>query len=266
VSEETPAVVETNQEVPAVEPEQVAAETVEPEKEQPKLYTKEEVDRIAAKIKKNTRYIVKREFEEFNRGRESVLPKPAEREAEPVREQFITDAEYYDARAAFVGKKAGAEAVASASKAAAEAAAAEAADKTISTFREKTLEKFPDINERLEDIGNMPIYRGVQQAISESELGPEIFNELVSKPSEFERLMKMSESAAIREIGKLEARLEPDKKSIPTETKRVSNAPAPIRPVTPKAVSIDDEPSHDKPEEWAAWRNRQIAKRRAGSK
>ena len=272
MSEEVVAVAEV---APVAAPvESQTLETVETEvPAEPRVYTQEEVDKIAAKVKKNERYRTKKEVEAYYQGRESVAPKPAEAVVEakaadaPLREQFDSYEAFLEAKAEYTGRKAGNEAMAKMEKAASEKAAKESAEKTAQAFRDKVLQKFPKINEQLEDIGDMPIYRGVQQAISESELGPEIFNELVSKPSEFDRLMKLGETAAIREIGKLEARLELKEKPAPTtETKKPSNAPAPIRPVVPKAAATDDEPSHDKPDEWARWRNRQVLKKRTGTK
>ncbi len=113
----------------------------------------------------------------------------------------------------------------------------------------------------------MPMYKDVQEAISESEFGPEIFNELISNPKEFDRLSKMSPASAVREIGKIEARLEKTTPNPePSEVKQPSKAPTPIKPIVGKAVTGDGEPSHDNPEAWRKWRNQQVRAKKAGVK
>ncbi|MDE3022975.1 MAG: hypothetical protein KGI54_14145 [Pseudomonadota bacterium] len=85
----------------------------------------------------------------------------------------------------------------------------------------------------------------VKMAILESDIGPELLYHLAKNPDEAKRLSSLSPIAAIREIGKLETKLE---KKPETEGKqetkpeiKPSSAPAPITPVNGK-TSIADVP------------------------
>lgn len=235
-----------------------------------RTYTQEDLDRITAKVKKNERYRTRKEVEAFYQGRESVVPKTEPQVTEekaPTREGYESYEAFLEAKADFAGRRGAREERTRLEKETTEKAAFEARSKATTTFQEKAREKFPDMDEKVAEIGNMPMYMGVQDAIAESEFGPDILNELVSKPAELERLMKMSQTAAIREIGKLEARFEAaTPKTTPVEVKQPSKAPTPIKPVIGKAEVGDGEPSHDKPDEWRRWRERQIQQRKAGAK
>lgn len=240
-----------------------------------RVYTQEEVDRIAAKIKKNERYRTKKEVEAYYQGRESAQPKPAEKPAAaapaddkpPSREQYDTYEAFLDAKAEYTGRKAAHEYRVKAEAEAKAEAQARAAEERVQSFRSKLVEKYPDIAERAEAIGHVNMPSGMSEAIAESDFGPDIINHFVDNPKDFERIAALSPSAAIREVGKLEARLEgAAQKPAPTpEAKTPSKAPAPLKPVGGTAVIGDSEPSHDKPDEWRAWRDRQVMKRRAGA-
>lgn len=198
-----------------------------------------EMDRRIGAAKANERRRAKKETEAYYKGRESVRPAapaaPQQVEQQevkddaPKRDAFGSYEEYLDARAAYVGERAARAAQDKAERTATERAARESEVKRATEFQSKVRTKYPDIDDRLTEIGDQPIYKGVQDAIAESEFGPEILNDLVAKPEEFERLHKLSETSAIREIGRMEARFEAAVK--PTEpVKKPSAAPAPIRP------------------------------------
>lgn len=254
-----------------------------PERDPAKPYTQAEVDAITAKVRKNERYRTRKEVEAYYQGRESVAQpaKPAEPPSEdkaPERSNYSTYEEYVRADAAYVGRKAAEETLSKHEKASAEKREAEERTARASKFQETVRTKFPDIDSRLGEVGDMPMYRGVQEAISESEFGAEIFNDLVSKPAEFERLSKMSETSAVREIGKMEARIEaaaraPKPEGAPTEpanqpaaAKEPSKAPTPIRPVTATKAADPSDLTRlvDKPDEWRRARERELHKRRTG--
>lgn len=264
-------------EVPAAEPvEKTVADTVvaEPEKPEPRTYTQEDLDRITAKVKKNERYRTRKEVEAFYQGRESAAPKPEPQKTNgeakaPTRDQYDSYEAFLEAKAEFVAEHAAEKRLAKMDTETTERKAKEDRAKVTSEFQERARAKFPDMDERIAEIGEMPMYEGVQTAIAESQFGPEILNELVSKPTELERLSKMTQTAAIREIGKLEARFEaaapkkPDPTAAPAAEKP-SQAPEPIKPVGAKEVKGDVEPSTDKTEAWMAWRQRQLQAKRKG--
>lgn len=258
------------------------AEGGAPARDPNKVYTQDEVDRIAKKVKQNARDAAKREAKAHYEGRlagmqsapvvQPTAPEPTPEVKPPTRDQFGSYEEFLDAKAQFTGSQAAEKRMAERDAAEKTRIEQETAGKLRDTFRSKLTEKYPDIVERAADIGNIVIPDHLVSAIHESEHGPDIFNGFVDNPKELERVMALSPSAALREIGRLEARLEaaiqkPDPTPAPAAqaAPAASRAPTPIRPVTPSAVKGDDEPSHDKPDEWRRWRDRQVAaKRRAG--
>lgn len=251
---------------------QAAPET--PARDPNKVYTQSEIDQITAKVRKNERYRTKKEIEAYYQGRESATAPKVEPEAKPkdeapTREQFGSYEEFLEAKTEYTSRRAAREERATAAKEDAEKAETEAKTKRTQEFQSKVREKYPDMDSRLEDVGDKPMFKEVQEAIAESEFGPDILNELVSNPQEFDRLAKMSPASAVREVGKIEARLElkaTPANPEPKEVKQPSNAPAPIKPIVGKTEVGDGEPPHDQPEKWALWRNKQIAQRRAGVK
>lgn len=268
---EVAASTEVEEQKPPVEGEE-KTEKVEKTEEQKKTearnYSQEEVDKILAKVRKNERYRTRKEVEAYWKGRTESQGEPKKEEPkegrEPVRGDFETYEEFIEARADFRARKAAREETTKAETENKEKSAQEARHKRAVEFQTKVKEKYPDIEERIEEVGDMPMYVGVQEAISESPLGPEIFNELLNNPKEFERLTQMSEPAAIREIGKLEARLEGKTSKAETkETKTASKAPAPIDPPAGGPSASDDSPSDkDDMETWMRKERARLAKLR----
>lgn len=271
-------------EAPAAPP---AAPDAAPPRDPNNVYTQAEIDQITAKVRKNVRYRTRKEVEAYYQGRESVAapaPAPAAAEAPakeepPKRDQFGTYEEYLRADAAFTAERKADERFEKREREASEKTAREQAQARAAEFQGKVREKYPDFDERLRDVGDMPMHRGVQDAISESEFGPDILNELVGSRTELERLAKLSEASAVREIGKMEARHEaalkakpqapapenPDPKAV----KEPSQAPAPLVPVSaPKASGpvndIFSAKLQENPEAWARERAKQERKSRAG--
>lgn len=93
----------------------------------------------------------------------------------------------------------------------------------------------------------------VSQAIIESNIGPQIAYYLASNPDEADEIADMTGFAAIRAIGRLEAKLEGGKAS-------VTKTPAPIKPVGQRA-SAEKSPNDMTNEEFAKWRRKIIAQR-----
>ena len=71
------------------------------------------------------------------------------------------------------------------------------------------------------------------QAIQSSDIGPEVAYHLGTNPKEADRISRLAPLAQAREIGRLEAKLA----SAPPVVKKVSGAPAPITPVTPRGTT-----------------------------
>jgi len=239
---------------PVVEP---VVDPIVPEPE--KTYTQEEVDRITAKVKKNTAYRTRRENEAYLKGlREgSPAPKPAEvKEAEPKRADYEDYESYLEAKTEFTARTATSKTLAKNQKDSDTKTANEATQTKITKFQAKLHEKYPNIEQKLEEIGDLELPEGVGIAIAESEFGPDIVNYLADNIKEGERISTLTPSAALREIGRLEAKF--DVKKPPTT--QPSAAPTPINPIKGASnANPSGEPSHDKPEAWALWRNKKLA-------
>jgi len=239
-----------------------------------RTYTQDEVDKILAKVRKNERYRTKKEIEAYYQGRESATPRAqpqakaeaAPEDKPPTRDQYESYEAFLDAKAEYTGRKAASEYRQKAEAEQKARAAQEAQAERIRTFQAKVNEKYPDLAERAEAIAHIEMPAGMGDAISESDFGPDILDHFANNPKDFERIAALSPSAAIREVGRLEARLEaqqkkPDPAQAP-EPKKPSAAPAPIKPVAATAPTGDDEPSHDNPDAWKKWRDRQVARRK----
>ena len=244
--------------------------TEEQKKAEARHYSQEEVDKILAKVRKNERYRTRKEVEAFYQGRESAT-KPGEpkkeapkEDKEPVRGDFESYEAFIEARADYRARKAVSEERAKGEQETKERTAQESRQKTAAEFQRKVREKVANLDELLEEVGDAPMYEGVQDAIMESPLGPEIFHELLQNPKEFDRLASLTQAAAIREIGKLEARLEAKAPKAETkETKPASKAPAPVAPPGGSAAASSDMPSDsDSTDEWMRKERARLAKLR----
>ena len=109
-------------------------------------------------------------------------------------------------------------------------------------------EKLPDYDEVIRS-ASINLSNEVLQAIKESEVGPEVAYHLAKNPEVITKINQMSLPSAVREIGKIEAKLttvEPVKK----QTKQVSQAPEPIKPVNAAASPVTVEPDKMSTEDW----------------
>lgn len=262
-------------------PDPAAGAPVEKVRDPNTVYKQEDVDKIVKAAKANERYRTKRELEAFYKGRESVAqpaaaepaaPAPPAEEKPPVREGFNTYEEFIEAKAEYAGRKASSEFRAKEEAAAKEETARKTSEERANTFRTKLIEKYADIGARAQDIAHIVIPQHVVEAMHDSEHGPDILNGFIDNPKELERIMALSPSAALREMGKLEARYEaavqkPEPSAAPAlvAAPAPSRAPTPLRPVVGSAVLTDDEPSHNEPDKWRMWREKQLQKRKAGT-
>jgi hypothetical protein len=210
---------ETPTETPA--PDQPSTPAPEAPKSPARTYSQDEVDRIAQRVRKNARYLGRKEAEaEFGtRG----TTKPAEPtdgqpdtpkqdpDPEPKREAFDTYEDYQRAVARWEGRKAAREEREKDQKQTKERTEAEAREKRARTFRsraEEAMKAIPDFAETIENAQDVFISAAMAEAIEESEIGPRILYEIVKNPKEAERIAGLSVASQGREIGKIEARLE----------------------------------------------------------
>lgn len=243
-------------------------ETKTEEKKEPRAYSQEEVDKILAKVRKNERHRTKKEIEAYYKGRaEAREPEKKEapnEEREPVRGDFESYEAFIEARADYRARKAVKEERARTEKEDGTRREQETRHKTGQEFQRKVREKFPDIEELVEEAGDAPMHEAVQDAIMESAFGPEILYDLLKNPKEIERLATLTQSAAVREIGKLEARFEAKApKAEAKEAKPASKAPAPVAPPGGASSSSSEAPSDtDDVATWMRKENARLAKLR----
>lgn len=120
----------------------------------------------------------------------------------------------------------------------------------VQTFQERQAtfaESTPDYNEVMRS-SNAPIASHVIEAVQESDMGPQLLYHFAQNPDVLDRINRMDERQANREMGRLEATLGTPKASAAPApaTKKVTQAPAPAgtkstqgRSTTPDLATAD---------------------------
>ena len=185
----------------------------------PRIYTQEEVDRIANKIRKNARYLGRKEAE-AELLKAGATPKQAQQATEPAkaaeppkREDFPDYESFLEAKTDFTSRKAAREERAAAEKEASAKSQVEArtaAEREFKKHAQAVMEDIPDWAEVIEGAEDVEISGAMGEAITEAgAIGPRILYYLVQHPEEAARICAIKSLAAqAREIGKLEARIE----------------------------------------------------------
>lgn len=183
--------------------------------------------------------------------------KPTSRvEGEPRIDQFDNIEDYVSAKARYVARMELNETLTARERAEAEQRAQAAQQQSAENWNKRVqlataeMPDFADVVSSSDIIFNEP---AVLQAIQESDIGPKIAYYLASNPDEADDIAQLRGSAAIRAIGRIEAKLEMSKAN-PTK------APPPIEPTGTKARAVKS-PNEMTDSEFAAWRKRHIAAR-----
>lgn len=141
----------------------------------------------------------------------------------PQKENFESYEAYLEAKADYqIAKR-----LEGIEKAAAETRQREAEAKREETWTKKVTEaskKYDDFDE-VAFAEDLPIAPAMAAAMRDSDLGPDVAYYLGKNPSEAQRISQLSPAAQVREIGKIEARLEMK------PVRQPSKAPPPIDPV-----------------------------------
>lgn len=238
---------------PAVEPAPEQVETAAPESEgtqepeattPPKTFTQEELDAVVSKR------LAREERKWAREQAEKAKVVPVE---PPNIESFEDNEAYIEALAEH-----------KAAQKLAEREASKQRSEVMESYQDKVeaaQEKYADFDQVAQN-PNLPVTQIMAEAITNSDIGPDILYHLGMNPKEAARISALSPVLQAKEIGRVEAKLA---ESPPT--KKTSNAPPPITPVTPKGGT----PSYDTTDprsikamstsEWiAAERARQVKK------
>lgn len=184
-----------------------------------------------------------------------------EPEDEPQPHQFSDAFEYAKALAEFKAE----EALRNRDRQEAERRANEERQKVLTEWAkrvEAAKAELPDFDDMVAS-SDVVVTDPVRDAILESDVGPQILYHLAENPEVAEKLATMSIPAALRQLGKLEAKLEKtveeqsEKPSKPVVKK--SNAPEPIKPLRGRSVATDvpldsDGQFHGTYQQWKAAR------------
>ena len=163
-------------------------------------------------------------------------PQKVEVDQEPQPSQFQDAFEYAKALAEYTADKR----IEDMKRQEAEAKAAEERQKVINAWTEKVeaaKSELPDFDDMVAS-SDVVVSDAIRDAILESDVGPKVLYHLAENADLAKKIAGMSERAALREIGKLEARFE---KAQEPEAKPVtrSKAPPPVQPIKASAGVAD---------------------------
>jgi hypothetical protein len=143
-----------------------------------------------------------------------------------------------------------------------EAEAKRAAQKTGESWAKKEAEFIkskPDYVDKVQNASRLPISEAMQDALMESDFGPQIALHLVENREQALAIAAMPVAQQMRELGRIEARMEAEKAR---PKPAVSQAPPPVQKVDSADAQVEKEPSAMTDNEFAKWRKKQIAARR----
>ena len=196
-------------------------------------------------------------LEERLRHLEQQSYKPAQKEAgEPTLDQFDDYQEYAKAIARYIAKQELTETLSAREKAENERNAQAAQSKSAESWQKRVMTAQSEMSDYDDVVGSSDIVFKdpvVLSAIQESDVGPKIAYYLASHPDEADDIADMTGIAAVRAIGRLEAKLQ-------GKTVATTRTPAPISPVGQKA-KVDKAPEEMSSKEFAAWRKTFISNR-----
>lgn len=187
---------------------------------------------------------------------QSRPPAQGKAEGEPRIDQFENIEDYVSAKAAFVADQRIQHTLTTRERAEAEQRAQAARQQSADNWNKRVqlaTAELPDFDEVLASSDIRFNEPSVLASIQESDIGPKIAYYLATNPDEADEIAQLRGSAAIRAIGRIEAKLELGKASI-------TKTPPPIEPTGTKAKAVKS-PDEMSDSEFSAWRKRHIAAR-----
>ena len=234
---------EAEQSEPEVEAEQSEPEATDEKNQNPKLERRfstlsnaRDQAKAEAQKEREARETLEARVKELEGGAKPETKSPAD--AKPKPEQFTDAFEYAEALAEYSAEAA----LANRDKQDAEKRAAVEQAKLIKGWETRlkaTKAEIPDFAEMVES-STVTVSDAIRDAILESDIGPRILYHLAENEDFALKLNEMPLITAIREIGKLEARLEkPVESAQSVQSVTRSKAPAPISPIRGAASGSD---------------------------
>lgn len=176
-------------------------------------------------------------------------------EAEPTIENYDNFDQYVAAKAAYIAKRQIESTMTEREQREASVRAQAERQKTVESWNkrvDKFTAKMPDFEEVITS-SEVAMTDPMQQAIMESDVGPELAYYLANHPDEATDIARMSPIGAIRTLGRIEERL--SKPNVKT-----TNAPAPLSKIS-SASKVSKDPSAMSQAEFEKWRKTVIAAR-----
>ena len=248
-------------EAPAKTEEQIRAENIAKSKAGTDPETQRKLDKLT--WEKNEE---RREKEKVTAELDAIKKRPVEINL-PLPEHFDAgefDPAYKQALIEYGKKSAESEITTKASQASEEAMARQRNQTVINTFEnraEKLRSVLPDFDAVAKSPEMIELYRHPQMApivdaLHESEVGPQLAYYLGKNPGEAYRLANLPWPSALRELGRLEAKVTTE-----TATRKVSQAPEPINPIGSGANMTEKALEDMTTDEFIAHRRKVIKKR-----
>lgn len=244
-----PAVAELEQ----IEGEQTEAQQ-EAAKEAKRVYDQDEVDRLVNKVRRNARYLARKEAEadiyaKLAGGNQPQVEKTAAQPLDkPARHAYASDEDYiaavarHEARTEIYGQR----------TQAAEAEQKAIRDRSLNEFQARTEQarsRLPDYDEVV-GMSDAPMSQPMAEAIVDSDVGPQVTYYLAKNPQEAARIAGLSPVKAIREIAAIEAKI----KAPAVPTAKATSAPTPPTHASGRGTTASKDPSRMSMDEFDAWR------------
>lgn len=232
---------------------QTASESPEPKPEPEKTFTQAELDaivqkRVAKASRQAERDDLRRQIEELR----SQIQRPAPKQEDPApkRESFEDYEAFVAAQVEHKARAIAREELANAERSRQQREEAQkrvAAEKAFAKRMEEARAEIDDFDDALQNL-DVSFPDGFMDAIKESDLGPKVAYYLATHRDDADRIAGMSKTGAIREVGRLEAKL-----SAPAKQ---TNAPAPLKPVSGSSAAPKYDPhgDDDDMEKYRKWR------------
>jgi hypothetical protein len=222
-------------------------------------------DKVQARFDKLTRekYDALREADYWRdraQRQPEIKPEPVKQTPAPTLEAFEYDQGKYQAALIEFAKQQAREEAKATLRAEREELESQAKRATFEIKQTKFLKSNPDYAEKVLNNPRLPVTPEMAKVIWDSDIGPEIALYLADNEEQARAIAFMPQVPMARELGRIEAKLEIAKTKAPPP---VSKAPPPTPKIDATDPAVEKEPSDMTDKEYAKWRQRQIAQRKA---